>query len=103
MRTYNKIDIPAYKPFNYVFRLLLSAESVKRGNPYPEGRKPRFGCLLMLFAKNGSRSDERDLLAVRNGFERRSERHFRFAETDVAAKKPVHNLIAFHVGFYLRD
>ena len=57
----------------------------------------------MLLAKYRRGADERDLFAVRNRLESRSERNLRFAEPHVAAEKPVHNLVALHVGFYLGD
>lgn len=100
---YNKVDIPAYKPFNNTFRLFLSAESVERGNPYSKRRKPFHRRSVMLFAKYRRGADERDLFAVRNRLESRSERNLRFAESHVAAQKSVHNLVALHVGFYLGD
>ena len=55
----------------------------------------------MLFAKYSGGTNQSDLFSVGYRLERRSERDLGLAETDVAAKKPVHNLVAFHIRFNL--
>ena len=42
-----------------------------------------------------------DLSAVHDGFEHRPESDFCLAESDVAAKEPVHRFLGFHVCLYL--
>ena len=46
--------------------------------------------LEMLARQQRRRHHHGDLLAVDGGDESRAQRHFRFAETDIAADQPVH-------------
>ena len=57
--------------------------------------------LIVLIGQYGSRHQYRYLFAVCGGFECGTNSHFRLAETDITADKPIHRTIAFHIGFYL--
>ena len=55
----------------------------------------------MLLRKKRCRREHYYLPAVHYGFEHCPERYFGLAESDVAAKEPVHRLLGFHVSLYL--
>ena len=57
----------------------------------------------MLFCKDCCRGENCDLFVVHDRFERRAERHFRFAVADVAADKPVHHAPFFHIVLDFAD
>src|SRR5256886_2136004 len=57
----------------------------------------------VLLREHGRRREDRDLPAVHHRFERRANRDFGFAETNVAANQSVHWSRTFHVDFRVDD
>ena len=53
----------------------------------------------MLKSQHRRRHEHSHLLIVCNGFEGRTDRDLRLAETDIAANQPVHRPFALHIGF----
>src|SRR3989475_11477932 len=68
----------------------------KSGESFLEGFK-------MLKSEYGGGREDRDLLVVQNGLERRAHGDFGFAVADVATKQAVHGLGAFHVALDVAD
>ena len=78
-------------------RLLLAAKAAdhldgdgKSGKPIPER-------LRVLEREHRGRGEKRDLLAVHDGLERGTDRHFGLAVADVAAQQAVHRRGRLHV------
>ena len=101
VRSDDDIDVAARKRAKRRLLLFWRAETRKHVNAYGKSAKARRYRLVVLHRKDRRRNEYRHLFAVADGFERRAKRHLRFAETHVAAKKPVHRNGLFHVGFYL--
>ena len=57
----------------------------------------------MLLREHGGRREHGDLFAFHHRFEGGANRHFRFAETDVAANQAIHRARLFHVVFGVDD
>ncbi len=57
----------------------------------------------MLEGQHGGRREERHLLAIHDGLERRAQGDFRLAIADVAAEQAVHGEIRFHVAHHVFD
>ena len=60
-------------------------------------------CLEMLPRQQRRRHDDRDLQTIHRCDERGPQRHFRFAEADVAADQPVHRLAGGEIGQHRVD
>ena len=56
--------------------------------------------LDVLVGEDRGGDENGDLLAAHDGFEGGPDGDFRFAESDVAADKPVHGGSRFHIGFH---
>jgi len=57
----------------------------------------------MLEGENGCGRENRDLLAVGDGFEGRAHGYFRFSVPDIAAEEAVHRSGALHVALDVGD
>ena len=55
--------------------------------------------LIVLKSQHRRRHEHSHLFIVCNGFEGRTDRDLRLAETDIAANQPVHRPFALHIGF----
>src|SRR5260370_33216619 len=66
-------------------------------------RHPLPECFEMLLRQHGSGYQHCRLFPAHNGLERRTNRHFRLAKTDIAADQSIHWLLRFHVPFGFLD
>ena len=85
------------------FLLLGGGESGQHLDLHREILEPSAGGGIVLLGQNGSRHQNRRLLAVQNTLHNGSERHLRLAVAHVAAEKPVHGPGLLHILFDIRN
>ena len=95
------VDLAALYVHEILLYLSLRNESGEQADVYREVLYPGHEVLIMLLSEKCRRREHYYLSAVHYGFEHRPEGNFGLAESDVAAKEPVHGLLGFHVCLYL--
>src|SRR5256885_3704584 len=68
-----------------------------------EGGETALERFEVLECEDGGGGEDGDLFAIRDRFERRAHRDFRFAVTNIAAEQAIHGRLAFHIALDVRD
>ena len=76
-------------------------ETAQQPHVYGKARQTRPEGLVVLFGEHSGRTQQRCLTAVAGRAECRAQRHFRLAETDIAAHQTIHGHGLFHIGQHL--
>ena len=102
MRAYHDVYSARFEPFDNRRFFGGGIESRHAPDVYAERFHARFYRFVMLGSEYGGGRHKRDLLTLRDHFERDTERDFGFAVTDVAAKQAIHNFALFEVLYSFR-
>ena len=103
MRPDDDID-PAVAELLEDFALLgVRAEPAQHFDSHRVIEHPLPKRLKVLLREDRGGSENRDLFSLHHRFEGRANRHFGFAETDVAADQPIHRTRLFHVALGIGD
>src|SRR6266403_400044 len=103
MRADDHVHLARFQIRENFFLLRGAAKAAEHFDARGESGEPFLERFEMLEGKNSGRRENRDLLVVHYGFERRAHGDFCFAVADVSAKEAVHGLGAFHVALDVTD
>ena len=98
VRADDDVDRACAQPLANCLEFALGAQPRNRFDLHGPIGKPIAETLVMLLREQRRRHQDRHLLAVLHGDERRAHRDFGLAETDVAADQPIHRLRARQIG-----
>lgn len=103
VRADHDVDRAVLEPLDRLLGLGLGLEARERLDRHGERRVSLGECLEVLLDQERRGHEDRDLLAVLHGLERRPDGDLSLAVPDVAAHEPVHGDGLLHVGLDLVD
>ena len=95
--TYHYVEIAGLQPGLYVVYLFRGPEPADIIDGTGKILKPGGKSCEMLEGKDGCRNQDYHLFPVSHGLESRPDGYFCFAETNVAADKPIHRALILHI------
>ena len=99
MRSNQHIHFPRFHLIQCGLLFLGRFKSIDIIHSNREARKSLRKRTIMLLGQNGCWHQNRDLLAIANGFKRSAHRHFRLSKPYIATNQSVHRLRRFHISF----
>ena len=103
VRADDDLDLAGLQVFERLLLFTLRPEPAHHVHPDREGREAILQRLQVLERQNGGGRQERHLLAVHDGLERRAHRDLGLAVPDIPAQQAVHRRRGLHVAFDVGD
>ena len=103
MRADHNVNQSFFEVFQRFFLFCCRAETAEQIHTHRIIFHPLDEIIIMLLGKDGRRHQKYHLFALLCRLERRTDRHFRLAISDIAADQAIHDLIALHIVFHRFD